>query len=229
MQKLNFIGGEKGGVGKSVVSRLLAQYFIDKQLSFKAYDADLSHGAMMRYYTAYSQAVDLADDTQADSIIEQMLEEEHDVIIDLAAQTQRKLEAWVQETGVLELCIENGIAPVFWHVMDDGSDAINLLENLVNTFGEDPAYVVVKNSGRGSDFSRADHFIARQLEGKYKLNVIKLPALNAAVMRKIDQLSASFWAAANNADKDTGPILGLLERQRVKVWLHKAYREFDLL
>ena len=27
---LNFIGGEKGGVGKSVTARVLAQYFIDK-------------------------------------------------------------------------------------------------------------------------------------------------------------------------------------------------------
>jgi len=29
MGSLNFIGGEKGGVGKSVTARVLAQYFID--------------------------------------------------------------------------------------------------------------------------------------------------------------------------------------------------------
>jgi cellulose biosynthesis protein BcsQ len=29
MSSLNFIGGEKGGVGKSVAARALAQYFID--------------------------------------------------------------------------------------------------------------------------------------------------------------------------------------------------------
>ena len=31
MSSLNFIGGEKGGVGKSVAARVLAQYFIDRE------------------------------------------------------------------------------------------------------------------------------------------------------------------------------------------------------
>jgi cellulose biosynthesis protein BcsQ len=42
---IHFIGGEKGGVGKSMVSRLLAQYFIDRNLPFVGFDTDRSHGA----------------------------------------------------------------------------------------------------------------------------------------------------------------------------------------
>ena len=37
MASINFIGGEKGGVGKSVVARLLAQYFIDKGRAFTGF------------------------------------------------------------------------------------------------------------------------------------------------------------------------------------------------
>src|SRR4051794_37940412 len=36
MSKVHFVGGEKGGVGKSVVARLLCQYCIDKKLPFAA-------------------------------------------------------------------------------------------------------------------------------------------------------------------------------------------------
>ena len=32
MSRVHFIGGEKGGVGKSVVSRVLSQYFIDHEI-----------------------------------------------------------------------------------------------------------------------------------------------------------------------------------------------------
>ena len=46
-------------------------------------------------------------------------------------------------------------------------------------------------------------------------------------MRKIDRFGASLWAAANNKDAESGPALGLLERQRVKIWLAKAYAELD--
>ena len=50
MSSLNFIGGEKGGVGKSVVARVLAQYFIDKNELFTGFDTDRSHTSFIRFY-----------------------------------------------------------------------------------------------------------------------------------------------------------------------------------
>ena len=46
-------------------------------------------------------------------------------------------------------------------------------------------------------------------------------------MRKIDRIDASLWAAANNKDVAMGPTLGLMERQRVRVWLNNAYKTLD--
>ena len=34
MGKVHFIGGEKGGVGKSMTARVLAQYYIDHERPF---------------------------------------------------------------------------------------------------------------------------------------------------------------------------------------------------
>ena len=51
VSKIHLIGGEKGGVGKSMVSRLLAQYFIDHGLPFVGFDTDRSHGSLMRFYS----------------------------------------------------------------------------------------------------------------------------------------------------------------------------------
>ena len=50
MGKIHFIGGEKGGVGKSVVARVLAQYFIDKKVPFTGFDTDRSHTTFTRFY-----------------------------------------------------------------------------------------------------------------------------------------------------------------------------------
>jgi len=49
MTNIHLVGGEKGGVGKSLVSRLLAQYFIDHSVPFLGFDSDRSHGALMRF------------------------------------------------------------------------------------------------------------------------------------------------------------------------------------
>ena len=50
MASINFIGGEKGGVGKSVTARVLAQYFIDKGVAFTGFDTDRSHHSFNRFY-----------------------------------------------------------------------------------------------------------------------------------------------------------------------------------
>ena len=107
MSKIHFMGGEKGGVGKSVLSRLLAQYFIDREVPFKVFDADLSHGAMMRYYTEFTQPVDITRFDNADTIAEQTIESGGSTIVDLAAQTARPMQQWISETGLPEPAISS--------------------------------------------------------------------------------------------------------------------------
>jgi 4-hydroxyphenylpyruvate dioxygenase-like putative hemolysin len=51
---------------------------------------------------------------------------------------------------------------------------------------------------------------------------IHLRRLHDAVMQKIDGKNASFWSAANVTGSE-GPGLGLMERQRLRMWLHHAY------
>lgn len=227
MSRIHFIGGEKGGVGKSVMSRLLAQYYIDREVPFMAFDADRSHGAMLRYYGDYSQPVDISSFESIDQIVEQTLESGRVAIVDLAAQVTSSLDDWAEQSGVLELADETGLGMTLWHVMDDGSDSLMLLKRLLDLYGNVPDYVLVRNRGRGSDFSAFDASdIARQADGA-GAQLMDLPALHAPTMRKIDHISASFWAAANNKDTSIGPTLGILERQRVRTWLNRGYDQLD--
>ena len=57
MTNIHLIGGEKGGVGKSLVARLLAQYMIDNHIPFIGFDSDRSHGALLRFYSGYASPV----------------------------------------------------------------------------------------------------------------------------------------------------------------------------
>ena len=47
-----------------------------------------------------------------------------------------------------------------------------------------------------------------------------------AAVARIDAGSTSFWAAKNRTSTDVAG-LGILERQRVKVWLNHAYDQLD--
>lgn len=229
MTRIHFIGGEKGGVGKSVLARLLAQYYIDRERPFKAFDGDLSHGALVRYYRDYATPVDITRFESVDSIAEMAAASGRDVIVDLAAQAARPLGRWMHEAGVLELGEELGIRIVLWHVMDDSTDALRLLEDLLETHGEGPDYMLVRNLGRGSDFSLFDESEEKQRALAMGADIMDLPGLYPATMRKIDRVGASLWAAANNNDPALGPTIGLMDRQRVKIWLNRVYAELDRL
>ena len=70
MANIHLIGGEKGGVGKSVVARVLAQYFIDRNLPFIGFDTDRSHGSLLRFYTPFASPVVVDRYESLDLIIE---------------------------------------------------------------------------------------------------------------------------------------------------------------
>lgn len=229
MPSINFIGGEKGGVGKSVVARLLAQYFIDHECAFVGFDTDRSHTSFARFYADYASPV-VVDSYEGLDHIAAVFEEntETSVIVDLAAQTAAPLAHWMQDSDVVALMHSIGVRVNLWHVADAGQDSVVLLENLLATYGDAPNYIVVKNHGRGSDFSQLEASSAYQKVQELGGNtIINLAQLHEASMRKIDKANASFWAAINTTKGDNA--LGMLERQRVKMWLKGAYEEMKKL
>ena len=223
MARIHFIGGEKGGVGKSLVARLLAQYMIDRGLPFLGFDSDRSHGALMRFYADYASPVVIGDYESLDKVVEAATEDgQRQLIVDLAAQTHRPLVRWMEESGMLELARDFGIGVHYWHVMDSGRDSVDLLARLLDRFGAQLDYVLVLNQLRGEEFDilEASGQKARALALGAK--IVTLPKLHDATMTRIDARSTSFWAAANE-----GVGLTLLERQRLRVWLGKAYAELE--
>jgi hypothetical protein len=227
MSNVHFIGGEKGGVGKSLVSRVLAQYLIDHQLPLLGFDTDRSHGSMLRFYADYTSPTVIDQYESLDGIIESGLEQpDRNIVVDLAAQTHQLLARWVEDSGLLDLSGEMGIGLKYWHVMDSGQDSVDLLRRLLDQFGGRLDLVVVLNQVRGETFDLFDASGLRSDAEAYGAKIIDFPRLADTTMQKIDGQSLSFWAAINNAGK--GPAgLGLLERQRIKVWLKKAYANLN--
>ncbi len=271
MSSLNFIGGEKGGVGKSVVARLLAQYFIDKDWPFTGFDTDRSHTSFTRFYADYASPVVVDSYEGLDRIVSsfepgdgasaapqgaQHAFQQQDgyqdqfqggyqahfqggsveaaaapplprVIVDLAAQTAAPLARWVHESDLIAVLNELGVKINLWHVSDGGQDSIDLLDRLLHTYGAGVNLIVVKNHGRGSDFSQLEASAPMREAFARGARVVGIGALQDASMGKIDRQNRSFWGAVHNrSGVDT---LGMLERQRVKTWLKTSYEAFDSL
>jgi len=233
ISKIHFVGGEKGGVGKSLVARLLAQYLIDHEIPFVGFDTDRSHGALLRYYAGYASPV-VTDSYEAlDTIVESVVAQAgRRALVDLAAQTHAPLVKWMDESGVLELAESGAFSVSYWHVMDAGRDSVDLLARLLDRFGSRLNYVLVRNQLRGEDFSQLDRSGEQVRAQDLGAKVITLRRLHDAVVQKIDASNSSFWSAKHSAPQApgvTGPTLGLMERQRLRIWLNHAMDELATL
>ncbi len=226
MGRIHFIGGEKGGVGKSFTARLIAQFYVDSGIAFNGFDSDLSHQTFSRFYGEFSSPLTISDYESLDQII--VAAEafpEKDIIVDLAAQTSSYFEKWVEDSAVFDLLGLMGFKSYLWHVMDDGFDSVSLLKKLMNRRKSDKVkIVVVENYGRGDNFDLFEGSEVYSQAEECGARMFKLAPLHSALARKVDFNSSSFWAAANNRDG-----LTTAERQRVRVWLIKQYAQIEAL
>lgn len=227
MANIHLIGGEKGGVGKSVVARVVAQYLIDKQLPFMGFDSDRSNGALTRFYAGYAAPVALETYESLDAIVDAAAQDpDRRILVDLAAQAHEPLARWMGDSGLLEMASEIGVKVSYWHVMDSGKDAVAQLEKLLDRFADRLNYVLVLNEVRGDDFTILERSGQKERALEHRAKIVSIKRLHDSSMRKIDAHDASFWSASNNADKEVHG-LGLMERQRVRMWLRHAYGELD--
>jgi hypothetical protein len=227
MTNIHLIGGEKGGVGKSVVARVLAQYMIDKNIPFVGFDTDRSHSSLLRFYSDFASPMLIDSYDSLDTMVELAAENRDErILVDLAAQTHERLVKWMDESGVLEALNDHGLSLAYWHVMDSGKDSVSLLKNLFDRFGSRLNYVLVLNQLRGDNFDLFEKSVEKAQADGLRAKIVSLKRLNQDAIARIDSENSSFWAAQQRG-ADGGKGLGILQRQRVKVWLQHAYEQID--
>lgn len=226
MGNLHFIGGEKGGVGKSFTARLLAQYMVDHNLPFVGFDTDRSHATFSRFYGQFIRAIDPDKLETLDQIVAfAEANPSHHILVDLAAQTSAKQKRWAQETNLYALMHELGYETFHWHVMDESVDSVLLLDRELRALqAERLHWVLVENQGRGADFENFEPSEVYRRALQAGARIVRLAPLSPRLAQKIDFNNYSFWAAAHSQQ-----CMTFAERQRVKVWLDNAYRQVQAL
>jgi hypothetical protein len=158
-----------------------------------------------------------------DQIIESAVEQPgRRVLVDLAAQTHEPLVRWMDESGVLDMADLSGLVLQYWHVMDAGRDSVDLLERLLDRFGQRLRYVLVLNELRGDDFSLEKARASSTRAGLGAKVLTCAPARRRGAEDRRPQRQLLGRAPPHGPD---GPGLGLMERQRLKMWLAHAYSE----
>ncbi len=228
MSRVHLVGGEKGGVGKSTVARLLCQWCIDRQRPWAALDADPAQGKLLFGYGERCQPVDLLEFESVDQIMDRALSTERLVVVDLPAQSQAPLSRWLGQSDVFGLAWQMGVRLVFWYVTDGGFDSLAKIEKLVRELPNTAEVVIVRNRRWLDDYSHLGGSpLERQLLARGG-RFVDLPALDAALMHKVEARRVSLGQLSTEELEAPG-ALSRMERQRLSHWLGQTNAQLEPL
>jgi cellulose biosynthesis protein BcsQ len=129
MSSVHFVLQGKGGVGKSLIAALLAQYFDAKTDDIFCADTDSVNDTFARYKAFNADKINILntdkniDARVFDGLIEKILGHQGVSIIDNGASTFVPLSAYMKENGVIELLRESG-KEVYIHTVLTGGQAM---------------------------------------------------------------------------------------------------------
>ncbi len=236
-QKLNYIhqvGGEKGGVGKTFVSRALCQYLSTLHKPYALVEADSQIDDVGRIYksqAAETATITLSDDPTLESEPDIIfnLAEKYPVLVNLPSNTLDVLETWMSKVGLLQLMRQEygGNYLVKWFVSDGCYESIRQLERSISQFNNAIPHVVVLNKGRlnGRDFGYLEKAETYQSIRKAPNFVaeVQFPAMESAAQYFIDSHELTLEQAMEKVQDE----LGVLAKQRIKTFIDTLGASFE--
>ena len=219
---IHIVDGEKGGAGKSFVSRALIEYCASIKHKVAIVDADKSNEDISQLYKNVHSAFFSDDDkkaNQADHIFD--LAFEKSVIVNLPAQVYSKVTDWIKTNDLDEIGKEYQITFVKWFVCTGGVDSVNFFIKSLNDLGDRVTHVFVKNVGLCDEWDYVDE-MPEFLEAKknHKFVEMKFPKFPFWERNMIDRLGITFESALSH------PELQVISKQRVKNFLKEAHAAF---
>ncbi len=221
MPVINFIDGEKGGVGKSLFARCLLHYFEENHLPYTLVDAD-TNADVAQVYPGGIKEINfrVADEVTAmnsrqaadvDRIFE--LAKDKAVIINLPANVHHGVTYWIKENDLLEgeIVKQAGVSLCKWFLCSGSYDSVTLFLNSLATFEGKLSHILVRNYGLCPDWSNVDKRQQfQEAKEKYQFEEVNFPGLRFTERDYLEENRIPFAKAI--AEKSKMPALS---RQRL--------------
>lgn len=134
-RRAHFVLQGKGGVGKTFVANMIAQYLQERGLLAKCFDTDPVNGSLQSIPALGAEPVALLSKNatnvgNVDALIDDILQAQGDVVIDNGAASFLVLSRYLVENDIATVLAENGVTMVVHTVVTGGSNGMDTLKGL---------------------------------------------------------------------------------------------------
>ena len=234
---VHFILQGKGGIGKTLVSTILAQWLAGKDdKPLRCFDTDQENATFSRYKAMNVKHVPVMTDNRMidpkrfDSLMIDILEEEGNCVVDNGANTFSPLMAYLLENDCFALLEESG-RKVYIHVIVGGGDTLHdTAMGFVSTAKSTNVPLVLwenehfglLQSASGKQFTESNTFAdnAGRVVGRVVLSQRNADTFGADLKKmNIARLTADEVRASEK--------FNVMEKQRIKVVFRDLFDQLD--
>jgi hypothetical protein len=223
------VGADKGGVGKTTVSRTVLDYFTANSIPTRAFDTESPRGTLKRFHPDITEIVDVTSTADQMKIFDTLNTAGTSVtVIDVRAGLLSPTLASLRDIGFLDAARAGQITFAVFHIL---GPSIASLEEIAETasFMDGAKYFLVKNFINNTSFFEWDQATYNSYFRRIKnATEITIPKLNEMAYEQVEVASVPFLKfVANKGPRDEAANYSFVLRGYVRHWLGNVWGEFD--
>lgn len=212
---LALIIGEVGGIGKSTVALLLADYLIKKSGSVVVVETDIKKIDVGRacngkagykvYRAQFSENRELT--ARTDKILKAPLRHQTHTVVNCAANSSIAIHEWFS-SGSADFAEEMGIKIIFFFVTNGSSESIELFNESLEALPFPHVFVRNLEKTREQEFDHSDRTVNEELYvslASRKVPVVEIPRFNPHDIKHISSHYLTFTEASTWEWKGPAP------------------------
>jgi hypothetical protein len=223
------VGADKGGVGKTTVSRTLIDYFAAHKVPTRAFDTEWPKGTLKRFHPDTTEVVDINQVADQMKIFDTLNSADTQVtVIDVRAGLMSPTLKALRDFGFIEQAAKGQITFVVFHILGPSIASLDEIAETAAYLG-DARYFLVKNFINNTTFFEWDEETHKSYFTKVKDAVeIVIPKLNEMATEQVELASVPFAAfIGNKKPNGEAAAYSFVLRGYVRHWLGNVFAEYD--
>jgi hypothetical protein len=223
------VGADKGGVGKTTVSRALLDYFIAHSIPTRAFDTESPKGTLKRFHPDLTEVVNMHSTADQMKIFDTLSAAEAQVtLIDIRAGLLTSALKSLRDIGFLDAAKKGQLTFTLLHILGPSIASLSEIEEIAG-YMDDAHYLLVKNLINNTTFFEWEPATYNSYFNKIKnAHNITIPKLNEMACEQVELASVPFVSFVANKNGGNQPAnYSFVLRGYVRHWLGSVWAEFD--
>ncbi len=225
------VGADKGGVGKTTISRALIDFMTRHTIPVRVFDTEVPRGSLQRFYPDISEIIDLNSVEGQISLLDNLDTADADVtVVDFKAGNLSSALAVFEKIGVLKAARDGKFNLGLVHVVGPSVSSLEEISEIAD-YIEGLDYVLARNFINETNFFEWDTKTHKKYFGGMKRSSeITVPKLNEMAYEQVDLAGVTFNNFLENKTADQQPAgYSFVLRGYVNKWTTDLEKEFQRL